>query len=67
MEMYGWQFLPSSGGILDQDQALMQDLSTITWRKGYLEKAKKSGGVPEATLPGQVKNRVQQKTRPGSE
>lgn len=29
MEATGWQFLPHAGGLLDQDQALQDDLMTI--------------------------------------
>ena len=37
LEAFGWKFLPQAGGLLDQDECLMQDLTMISWRKRWLK------------------------------
>jgi len=44
MESMDWKFLPDAGGLLDQDDALMRDLTTISWRKAQIEKMLKNTG-----------------------
>jgi hypothetical protein len=36
MEATGWKHLPHVGGLLDQPQALMDDLMTIAWVYGTM-------------------------------
>ena len=42
LESFEWHFLPEVGGLLDQDDCLMRDLQTISWRKGRLKEMMKS-------------------------
>jgi len=37
MESTGWTWLPYEGGLLDQPAWLIQDLMTISWRKGVVK------------------------------
>ena len=37
MEGFDWKFLPEPGGLLDQPDWLMDDLTTISWRKNVIE------------------------------
>ena len=37
LQAMDWKHLPDVGGILDQDEALMQDLTIITWRLRVVE------------------------------
>lgn len=32
LENFDWKFLPNPGGLLDQEEALMQDLSVISYQ-----------------------------------
>jgi hypothetical protein len=36
MEATGWKHLPHAGGLLDQPEALMDDLMTIAWVYGTM-------------------------------
>jgi hypothetical protein len=51
-----WHFLPEGGGLINQDEALMDDLVTIAWRKGILEERMKNAAVPYTEHEGQVKD-----------
>lgn len=44
LEGIEWKHLPDPGGLLDQDQALMQDLSTIGHMSWLVEATLKSDG-----------------------
>lgn len=33
----GWKHLPEAGGLLDQDELLMNDISIIEWLAGLIE------------------------------
>jgi len=46
MEALDWRFLPSAGGMLDQPEALMEDLLTISWRRDVIESRRKAGLDP---------------------
>jgi len=47
MENSGWKHLPREGGLLDQEDSLMEDLLIISWRKGIIKELMKRGpGVP---------------------
>jgi hypothetical protein len=37
MEGFGWKFLPGPGGLLDQDEVLMDDLLTISMVNGWMQ------------------------------
>ena len=37
LESFGWEKLPYEGGLLDQPDWLMDDLMTISWRKGVVK------------------------------
>jgi len=43
MENSGWRHLPREGGILDQEDSLMEDLLIISWRKGIVKELMKRG------------------------
>jgi len=43
LEQTGWQWLPCDGGLLDQPEALFEDLLTIAWRKDRVEEMMKKG------------------------
>jgi len=36
MEATGWKHLPLAGGLLDQPEALMDDLLTLSWLSGIV-------------------------------
>lgn len=52
MEALDWKHLPNAGGLLDQDEALMQDLMTISWRRDRLEARRKQEGTDQAPAVG---------------
>ncbi len=43
MENTGWRHLPRAGGLLDQEDSLMEDLNIISWRKGIIKELLKHG------------------------
>jgi len=47
VESHGWEKLPFAGGLLDQPDWLLEDLSTISWRKQVIEDMMQ----PAATTP----------------
>lgn len=44
LEATGWQHLPCSGGLLDQLDALMEDLMTITWLHNLMKQQSEDRG-----------------------
>ena len=53
-EALEWKFLP--GDLLDQPEALMNDLMIIAWRRSALKELMQP--APSGTPAGQVKDRV---------
>ena len=45
LEATEWKWMPTEGGILDQPDWLLEDLSKIAQRVGYIESREKAGKV----------------------
>jgi hypothetical protein len=45
LESLDWKFLPEQGGLLDQPDWLIEDLTTIAWRRGKIKEM--MAGVPK--------------------
>jgi len=45
LEATDWKWMPTEGGILDQPDWLLEDLSKIAQRVSYIEGREKSGKV----------------------
>jgi hypothetical protein len=52
LESLDWKFLPEQGGILDQPEWLLEDLTTIAWYKGVVEEMLKEApsGTPTKNI-----------------
>jgi len=51
MEFSGWRLLPHAGGLLDQDEMLLEDLKSLKWLKSAMKELMKnaaSGDNPTA-------------------
>lgn len=42
LETLDWKFLPFPGGLLEQEEWLMDDLAVIAWRRGIIDELTKA-------------------------
>jgi len=45
MEACDWKWLPRAGGVMDQDEAEWEDLTTLMWLKQVFKEMKTMGSV----------------------
>lgn len=64
MQAFDWRFLPFEGSLLDQPDALMDDLVTIGWRKGIIEKQLEAGKQLGRAPGGYVRRHAKGNTLP---